>query len=172
MRELKILKKTKDVVEEKARRRAKTLLRQSRDRAIEILGEVNVDAVKWQEVMESELEKLTSDEIGKYKEDIQNVSKHITSQLDSEVQNFSRVLEMETVGIEKSVADRMQQSLLQADKEVEVYRNSKFKQVEENIVETMEEVTRQVLHKQLSFNDQAELAIQALEKAKEKHVFG
>jgi F0F1-type ATP synthase membrane subunit b/b' len=170
LRELRKLKRDKVTLEEKARERAEELVRGARDKAVEIIGEAKVDAGRWQEVLDQELNKSLQEQMVSYQNNIQNVSQQITDEVKSEVVDLKKVLEMETVGAEKAAAERLKQEYARVDKEVVEYKAQKFKQVEDNVADILQEVGKKVFGRALDLNDQAELIIKALEEAKNQNV--
>jgi gas vesicle protein len=170
LRELRKLKRDKTTNEERARERAEELVRGARDKAVEIIGEAKVDAGRWQQVLEQELGKSLQEQIGNYKSSLQSVSQQITDEVKGETEDLKKVLEMETVGAEKEAAERLKQEYARVDKEVAEYKLQKFKQVEENAANILKEVGKKVFNRKLDFNDQTELIIEALEKAKNQNV--
>jgi hypothetical protein len=170
LREMRQLKKDRATTEGKAREKAEELVRGARDKATEILGEAKVDAVKWQQILEQELNKSLQEEITNYKNNLQNVSQHITEEVKGEAEDLKKVLEQETVGAEKAAAERMKQKFEIVDKEVADYRQQKLKLVEENLTAILQEVAKKVFNRTLDFSDHTELIIEALEKAKNQNV--
>jgi len=168
--ELRKLKKDKATIEEKAREKAEELVRGARDKATEIIGEAKVDAGKWQEILDQELNKSLQEELVNYKNSIQSVSKQINEEVKSGVDDFKKVLEMETVGAEKAAAEKLKQEYAKVDKEAAEYRTQKFQKIEEEAADILQEVGKKVFNKVLDFNDQADLIIEALEKAKNQNV--
>jgi gas vesicle protein len=170
LREIRKLKNDRITIEEKARERAEELVRGARDKATEIIGEAKVDAGKWQQVLEQELDKSLQEQIGNYKNNMQTVSKQITEEVKSEAEDLKKVLEMETVESEKAAAERLKQEYAKVDKEIAEYRQQKFRQTEEEAINILQEVGRKVFNRSLDLNDQTEMITEALEKAKNQNV--
>jgi hypothetical protein len=170
LRELKNLKKDKATIEDKSRERAEELVRGARDKAVEIIGEAKVDAGRWQQVLDQELNKSLEEQVGNYKISLQNVSNQITEEVKGEAEDYKKVLEMETVGAEKAAAEKLKQEYAKVDKEAADYRERKFKQVEETAAEVLQDVGKKVFNRELDFSDQTEMIIEALEKAKNQNV--
>src|SRR3989344_770506 len=74
LRQVGKLRSEREVMEVKARRRAARLVKEARMKAVEILGDAQVDAGKWQEVLDQELDKLTQGQLSEYKQRLQTIS--------------------------------------------------------------------------------------------------
>ena len=92
--------------------------------------------------------------------------KNIEDEVKNEVGELKKVLEMETVEAEKTVAKRMAEDYAQAEKKIEDYKLAKYKQIEEGAVGVLEEVGRKLVGKTLNFREHTDFIISALEKAK------
>jgi hypothetical protein len=77
-----------------------------------------------------------------------------------------------TADLEAKVKGDVEKELQKASAEIEVYKQSRMRVVDERIVDILEEVLRVVLDKKMSLADQSELIYRALEEAKREHSFG
>ncbi len=170
LREMRKLKKDKATVDEKARQKAEELVKGARDKAVEIIGEAKVDATKWQQILDQEINKSLQEEIGDYKNKLHTVSEQITADVKSEAGDLKKVLEMETIGAQKAAAERMKEEFAKIDKEAADYRVKKLSQIENDIANILETVAKKAVGKALDFNDQTEMIIDSLEKAKKQNV--
>jgi hypothetical protein len=170
LREVYRLRQDKETLEMKARHRATRLVREAREKAVGILGEAKVDASKWQEVLDQELDKLIQSQLIEYKERLHTVSEGVEEDVRNETEDLKRAIEKETVETEKAAAARLAEEYSKVDKRVEEYKQMKFKEVEENIVTIMERVGREATGKALSYEGQTDLIIEALEQAKKQNV--
>ena len=123
-------------------------MRQARDKAVEIVGEAQVDANKLRQIMDEEMEKLSKEQLSDYKETLHTISKDIEEEVKSEAQELKKV----------------------AETEIEEYKQAKYKQIEEGAVAALEKVGREVVGKTLDFREHTDLIISALEKAKQQNV--
>lgn len=169
LRELSILKKRKGEVEYESRKNALAIVKQARDKAAEIIGGAQVDASKWQEILDQEIEKLTDQELKEYKERLQSISKDIESQIRNGTAEFEKVLEMETVGAEKIVARKVDEEFSIVEKDIQAYKLKRMGEIDEEMVGVLESVSRDVVRKVLNFKDHTELIIQSLEMAKKQN---
>lgn len=152
--------------EKKARSEAVTLVRQAREKAAEIIGEAKVDAAKWQEVMDAEMDKLTKAELGEYKERLQKISIDIEQDVKNETGELKKALEEETLGVEKSVAEKLEKGMAEVEQEVTKFKQARFEQINEKAGILLEAVVRKVFTKSVRLSDHEELIIRALEEAK------
>jgi hypothetical protein len=159
LREISGLKKDRMNFEQRARRRMLRTMREARDRAVEIVGQAQLDADKLRQVMDEEMDKLAKEQLSDYKETIQTISKD----LEDEVKN-------EALEMEKVTAKRMEEDYLVAKKQLEEYRLAKYKQIEEEAVAALEEVGKRLVGQTLGFREHTDLIISALEKAKLQNV--
>jgi|PlaIllAssembly_1097288.scaffolds.fasta_scaffold299850_2 hypothetical protein len=170
LRENRGLRRNKDNLELSSREQAAKLVREAREKAVGILGEAKVDVGKWQEVMDQELDKLIQAQIIEYKERLHNVSKSVEEEVKNEAGDLRKALEMETIEAEKAAAVRLQEEYARVDKQIEEYRQTKLTQIEKNITDVLKEVSRKFIGKTINFDDQTDMIIEALEKAKNQNV--
>lgn len=163
------LKRDKSEAERESRIKAIKLVREARGKAVEIIGSAQVDAQKWQEVLDEEIEKLVNEQLDDYRERLQYISKDIESDVKTGAQDFRKVLEMETVGAEKVVARRVQDEFVQAEKKVEEYKMEMMAEIQSKAEVILERVVKEVFGKSLKDKDQEQLIIKALEEAKREN---
>jgi hypothetical protein len=169
LRQVLKLKREKSDVEKEARLRATKLVRSAREKAIEILGGAKVDSERWQEVLDQEMSKLADEQLDDYKEKLQTISKDIEKDVKLGAEDFRKVLELETVGAEKAVAKRVQDEFVEIEREIEVYRTEKIKEIDFKGEKLLEKITKEVFGKIIKGKDQEQLIIEALEAAKKEH---
>jgi hypothetical protein len=169
IRQILRLKREKSEVEKEARLKAIKLVRDAREKAIEIIGDAKVDSVRWQEVLDEEISKLTDEQLINYKEKLQNISKDIEKDVKSGAEDFRKVLELETVGAEKAVAKRVQDEFTEIEKELEAYRTEKLSDIDKKAEVLLEKITKEVFGKSMKSKDQEQLIIEALDEAKKEH---
>jgi vacuolar-type H+-ATPase subunit H len=170
LEEVRKLKSERETVEVKSRQKAAKLVNDAREKAVTIVGEAKIDAQKWQEVLNQELDKLVQSEVGEYKQRIQSISNNIEDQVRSEAEDFKKVLEMETVDAQRVISEQMKEKYDTVEKQVEEYRQKKFKEIDEKAAEVLETAAKEVFGKLINLESHTDLIIAALEKAKKQNV--
>lgn len=126
------------------------------------LKKVSGDLVK---AYQESLQKLKDDDINLFK----NISKYIESDITTGMQGFKKVLEEETTASQKIVQEKIQEQYENTQREIEVYKQEQMKKIQESIYPLLKHVTERVLGDSLTFDQQQNLVIKALEEAKAKH---
>jgi hypothetical protein len=123
------------------------------------------------------LTKASDDLVGTFKEAIEqsreediNVLKNITKDIEhvaeNEVKEFEKQLRQETIGQENIVDKKIQEAFAKAQEEIDIYKKSKIAEIDQDIYTILQAVTKDVIGKHLSFQDQKDLIMAALERAK------
>lgn len=165
-RELRALRDESRAIERKARERGQEIINEAKARSVEILQQITLDAEKERESIKSELAKVSSQHLDEYKKTIQNISKTIESGVNDQTDDFKKVLEMEAVGAEKTLAKRMEDDYLKAKAELDQFKQKKMEEMEGQVKAVVDKVSRKLLAKNLSVDDQTELILKALEEAR------
>ena len=76
-----------------------------------------------------------------------------------------------TRDLEKRVKEDIEKQMKEATGEIEQYKLTRMRVLDERIVDVLEEVLQAVLEKKLTINDQSDLVYKALEQAKKEHAF-
>lgn len=76
-----------------------------------------------------------------------------------------------TVDMEKKVKDDVEKQLAAAAAEIDQYKATRMRVIDERIIDVLESVIRVALDKKMSLADQSELIYKALEDAKKEHAF-
>ncbi len=109
---------------------------------------------------------LTNEDINIYKD----VTKDIERVTIEEVKSFEERLHNETIGQEKIVDQKIEEAFEKTKQEIENYKKEKLASVDSEVESILQEVTKEVLGKRLSFQDHQDIIKAALEKAKQEIV--
>ncbi len=172
LRELASIRKEWDESEVRVRKLAGRLLKEARARAAVIIGEAKVDAEKWQSVLDLEMNKITSGQLQEYKETIHSISKNIAGDMAKEAAEFKEALEMETLGVEREVAERLKTEYQTAEAEVAEYKRLKIAEINEKTKKALEKIGGQLLGKVFSVKEHEELILKTIDEARKQNVFG
>lgn len=164
--ELLKLKRERNEEERASRLYALRLVKDAREKAIEIIGEAKVDTTKWREILDEEIMKLTDEQLIEYKEKLQTISKDIEKDVKIGAEDFRKVLEMETVGAEKAVARRVQDEFGVIEKQIQEYKLEKMNEIKSTAEVLLDQVVRDVFGKGLAIKDHEQLIIRSLDRAK------
>lgn len=116
--------------------------------------------------MEKELGKVmgqAQNEYGKYLATIEEQSQNL---VDDAISGFTKRLEESLTGIEGRILKLAQEEGMRVKMEVEQYRKTMMAAVDDEIGEILDEVSKTVIGKSLTQNEQTGLILEALERAK------
>ena len=117
-------------------------------------------------VYEEAIKHLNDDDINILK----NVTKNIEGLALEEVKQFEKQLHDETVGQQEVVDKKIQEAFGKAEEELAAYKKEKLLAIDHEVYELLKRVTKDVIGKRLSFDDQRELVMAALERAKKEMI--
>ncbi len=170
MRKFQGMRATRAEIEEKAREKATKMIEEARDKAVLILNQANLESAGNQEELNKRLQEAALKQVDIYKEMLQNISKSIESGAMGEIADFKSILEKQTVGVEQSVAVKIDQQLQEANKQIEDYKTAKIREFEARAEDVAREFCRLAGIKSLTLEEHPELIKQALEEAKKANV--
>lgn len=110
------------------------------------------------------LEKIQSEEI----KNATNITKNIDAITEKQLSQFTSVLANETINSEKMVEEKVNKEYLAIEEELKAYKERRFKDIDDNILQIIQSVTEIVLRKQLSIEEQEQLVYDALTKMKQQ----
>jgi len=97
--------------------------------------------------------------------------KMLEEKANAMIERTESLLTQFTGDLEAKVKGDVERELAKASEEIEEYKASRMRVVDERIVDILEEVLRVALDKKMSLADQSELIYKALEDAKKEHSF-
>lgn len=187
-----IAKKNSSSLDE-ARQRAVRIIDEANNKALDIIQRTNLFASitndnfnkELKAVTERELkgfEKTTVDFIKVYEsvlndlksrnvEIFQNISNNIETSTLEEIKKFKGVIEQETISSQKMVKKKIDHEYFLAKKDIDIYRQSELRVVDERIYEILEKVSKLVLGRAIELSQHEELITDSLEKAKKEAIF-
>lgn len=127
----------------------------------------------------NELQAVSTQVIDKYKQDLEkeafsalkvldSVAQNVESTLNSQVSSFEETLRKETVDSEKNVAIKLNEQYAKIDKEIEEYRNTKVKKIDESIYLIMNKIIKEALGRSLHAEDQHDMILNLLSQARKE----
>ncbi len=116
------------------------------------------------ESYKKDMDKLNNDNINI----LNNISKDIVRYSNSQLEDFKRMLQEETLSSQKIVGDKIEKDYNELQKKLEAYKEEKLKKVDENIIDILLVISKQTIGRTLSFEDHRDLILEALDKAKQK----
>ena len=176
-----------------ARNKAARITDQANNKALDIIQKANLFVnvknddfnKELKSVTQKELkafDKTTSDFIKVYEnvlndlktrnvEIFQNISNNIETSTLGEIKKFNSAIEQEAISDQKMLVKKIDDEYSLAKKDIDAYRQTKLRIMDERIFEILEKVSRLVLGKAISPSDHEALIIDSLEKAKKEAVF-
>ncbi len=100
-----------------------------------------------------------------------NVSKDIKTDAQTQVEEYKKVMEQQTVESEKAVDKKIDDAYKAVEDEIDTYKNAQLKKVEAGLNDVLVRIANEVLEKSFNPNDHRDLIIQSLEKAKHEDIF-
>lgn len=105
------------------------------------------------------------------KEHVKANEKMLSDKSNEMVSQTSEMLGVFTKELEQKVKADIEQKMNEATNEIEQYKLTRIRVIDERIVDVLEEVLEVVLEKKLTLADQSDLVYKALEQAKREHAF-
>lgn len=167
MRELKHLREIREDVEEKARRRAIEIINQAKDKSVDIISQVVEKVVDEKEELTSKLHGVTGQHISDYKHKLQSVSDSIINEVEEEVGQLKKALEVETLSTQRVVAEKYREKFSQLESQLNEYERQKQKEIDEKLADYLNKVVRKGILNGLTVDEQGKLITRALEEAKQ-----
>lgn len=96
--------------------------------------------------------------------------KKLEESIDETMQNLQTMLKQGEVVVQQHVAEHLEGILDRAEADVDAYRNARLKLLDRHIERLIEDVAIRVLHKKLTLDEHADLAIKALQDARDHNV--
>lgn len=173
-----------------ARDRALKIVSDASMQAEEILKKTQVIQSDSAESYKKQLEELTNkqkeslthasealsssfnDTIKQLEEDDVNVFRNVSKDLETatlhEVEEFKKQLTAGTVESQKQVDEKVQEAFQHAMEEVTAYKAKRIEVIDEQLFRILSEVTKEIIGKRLTYDDQKDLLRQSLEKVKQE----
>ena len=101
---------------------------------------------------------------------VENITKSIERSTLAELKDFEEILKEETFASQKIVEGKTEEDYKAAQKAIETYKTERLKEIEDQIYEIIERVSKLVLSKALTLEDHEQLVIDALNKARKEEV--
>ncbi len=102
---------------------------------------------------------------------LQNIPNDLKVFLISAVDDFRATLTKDAVKAQDQITKSLQESLVAAQHELEKYKEARKRQVDEEILNLVVEVTKRVLGKEISLDEHEKLVLKSLEEAKREKLF-
>lgn len=134
------------------------------ERKLNVFEKTTEDFIK---VYQTVLNELKSKNV----EIFQNVSKNIEASTLDEIKKFKSIIEKETIASQNLVKKKIDYEYSLAKRDIEVYKQSELKIVDEKIYEILETISKLVLGKTIPLSQQEDLIIESLAKAKKEGMF-
>lgn len=169
------------------------ILEDARQKAAKILGNANAIDEKDKDQIKKELNNLEINEVKEFKLTTQELAKAYALELDGikkdtikitqgivktiendiygELKDFKEILKKETYDSQKIVEQKIEQDYESARKEVEIYKQEQMKNIDNQIYEILQNVSKIVLGKAIPLETHEQLIIDALNKAKAEKIF-
>lgn len=130
----------------------------------------------------ADLEKITQNLIADYKnavtvekqqnlQQLEHVTDDISAEILHEVSDFKDILHKETVEKEQQVEQELKTTHAKIEEELEAYKAAKLKEIEDNIYTILSDISKKVIGKAISIEDQEDYILKILEDIKnsERH---
>ena len=175
------MKESQQIIEQ-AHTEANKLIDQGSRKAQEIIGQAQMFQTNQSNAIAQALQKASQDYLTEYQKllkmsgeevnkMIQNVSPDIKSQLAHEMDSLRDVFSKQLTESQKELKEQVLGLYKTAEEEVRNYKVERMAQVEKTILEIIEEVTMNVVGKQITSDEHEKLVMKALEEAKRQKVF-
>lgn len=109
---------------------------------------------------------LENEDINKF----QNISKDIENIALNEIQKFEKQLHDETIGGQNIIDQKIQDAFAKANFEIQEYKKEKISQADKEVFQILKKISKQILRKQLNYDEHKALIMTALEDAKKEMI--
>ena len=100
-----------------------------------------------------------------------NVSKDIEKNTSSQLNEYVKVMEQETVASEKTVNKKIEDEYKLVQDEITAYKNEQFKKIDASIENLLKKIVAEVLEKSFTSEDHRDIILKTLEKARSENIF-
>lgn len=100
-----------------------------------------------------------------------NVSKDIESSAKTQVDEYAKKLEADTVSAEQQIGQKANQNYQQVQKDIAAYKQAQIKKIDESLQGMVKKLASEILEKSITPSEHKDLIMQTLEKAKNDNVF-
>ena len=100
-----------------------------------------------------------------------SLSQHVEKEAVKDMEDFRKNLEAETLKSENMLETKVQEEHKKSNAELTAYKQTVIKKIDENMFEIVNQVVHKVVGKTLTPAEHQALVLQALEEAKQNHVF-
>lgn len=107
---------------------------------------------------------------GEYAKKIDEQVKKIQQAAESEIADFKTILQKETVGSQAYIGEKINTQFEEARREIETYKESQIKKLDEAINTLVADVVKDVVGKTLTVADHEKIILEALTLAKKENV--
>lgn len=102
---------------------------------------------------------------------VNNISKDIQEYSISQIKDYKNIIEKETFQSQKVLEEKIETEYKQVEFELEAYKRSKMQKIDDDFYQLVEQITKIILGRAISIEEQENLVIDALEKAKIRQKF-
>ncbi|OGM18151.1 hypothetical protein A2685_01180 [Candidatus Woesebacteria bacterium RIFCSPHIGHO2_01_FULL_37_10] len=167
---------------QKAVLQAQNIINDAGAKAAEIIRHTQVFTQTQTSALATESQKLSQEFLNSFNEMTKNVSattrkiletvpEGIKGALTSEVSSIKNALLQELTKARDDARQTIESAYQQASQEVNNYKNVRLNQVDENIIDILQEVSKEVLGREINQEEHEKLVLRALEEAKAHHMF-
>lgn len=178
---------------QKANNEALSVVEEARAKVRTLETKISFDEEAFQQLLKTQqdsiikavsdhLQKITTSVLSNYQETLRktteaDLSVFRTSTVDlektarDEVESFKNLLEKETIGTQRDVAQKIREAYTAAQDEIKTYRAERLTEIDDHIGEIILAVSQRVIGKALSLENHRDLVISSLERAKKEGFF-
>jgi F0F1-type ATP synthase membrane subunit b/b' len=167
---------------EQAQGQANQVINDARVKAQEIISQAGIIQGTQAQALKESLDKAAQIELSEYQKILQNssgeankmllkISEDIKGGVMTEIRSFQGQLQQEVVKSQEEVRKTLADSFINVKAEIDSYRDKRYQQIDNSIIEIIEDVTKRVIGKQIDLQEHEKLVMKVLEEAKRQHVF-
>lgn len=177
-----VLKKEKETKEKQQDLEGKKIVDEAKLKAQEIIKGAELVTSEVKTAITADLRAASSAQVKQYQQALteskdqminlmDGISKNIQGEALKEIEEFTKKLETQTVQSEKGIQAVMAEANKKLEAQLVAYKNARMKQIDSVAIETIKQVTKDVLGKAISPKENEEFIIKSLEEAKKQNVF-
>lgn len=170
LRRVQQIRHEEEKFEEKARRQAEKIVELAKIRAERMVTQATTQGRQLQHELEEMVASAGEAQIGEYKQKLQNISIGIEGKLEQGMEEFGKLLEMETIASQRAVTKRLQGEYQKIESELSEYKQSRMKEIESKLRVGLEKGLKKAMGEAFNEQDSENLIMRAIEEAKKQHV--
>ena len=158
-------------IEQNTKQEVDELMKKTHQQAISTIEHSQVLSEEMKKQLTKSLQESAKQESDAYRQVITEVGREIKEESQEVMQDISQEIKQDAVEVQQDFQHQLQVKYDEVNQEVEKYKQQRLSEVDQHISEIIGQVIKEATGKIISLNDQQQLLIDALERAKNEQFF-